>query len=438
MAKRTLGLIIAAPSSGIGKTVLTLGLVAALRRRGYVVAVAKAGPDYIDPQFLSAAAGFSCINLDSWAMSACELRTRVVKHASEADILIIEGAMGLFDGPNDGVGSTADLAEILALPVILAVDASRQAQSIAAIVHGFTTFRMNPKICGVITTKVASDRHADMVFKSLLELNICNLGAFRLDKALKLQSRHLGLVQAHEFYTLEEIVKTAGINAETHLNLDRLVALAGPIASEKPWKTAEQVIPPLGQHIAVAHDSAFSFTYPHILSDWRAQGAQISLFSPLKNEAASTEADAIFLPGGYPELYAGKLSDSNVFLDSIRQAAKRDTLIYGECGGYMVLGQSLIDSTGKAYRMSGLLSHVTSFYNPKLNIGYRTLKNAGYAWQLPKCFLGHEFHYSYLTNVGSDLPLFYASDSSGCSLGDFGGYRNNVMGSYAHVISTNH
>ncbi|HFB2048203.1 MAG: cobyrinate a,c-diamide synthase [Hyphomicrobiaceae bacterium] len=429
------GFIISAPASGSGKTMLAIGLIAALRKRGIRVVVAKTGPDYIDSQFLSAAAGCHCLNLDPWAMSENELKARVIKHTARADLLVIEGVMGLFDSPVNCNGSTADLATLLNLPVVLAVDSSRQAQSIAAIVHGFTTFRASPKVCGIIATNVASNRHANIVNKSLAEFNLLHLGSFRTDPSLKLDSRHLGLVQAQEVKKLHKMIQSASINAEKGIDLDRIIALASPLPVNASLKGIVQVVPPLGQYIAVAHDVAFSFAYPHILLDWQAQGAQIAPFSPLKNESPVAEADAIFLPGGYPELYAAQLSTSHIFLNGIQQAAERGTTIYGECGGYMVLGQVLIDSNGSTHKMAGLLSHSTSFAERKLQLGYRLLENAGYAWQLPQRLRGHEFHYSVLAEVGSDPPLFHATDSCGYELGNYGGHRNTVMGSYAHIIS---
>ncbi len=426
------GFIIAAPASGTGKTVLTLGLVAALRQHGLRVAVAKTGPDYIDPQFLAAAAGGPCLNLDPWAMPPEDLRARTARHAEGADLLVVEGVMGLFDGAAGGGGSTADLADVLGLPVILAVDAGRQAQSIAATVHGFATFRPRPEVCGVIATHVASDRHAGMVQAALDELTLPYLGALRKDSALTLLSRHLGLVQAHELAALTDVVHAARANVAAHLDLDQLVALSGSLTASAG---AVERLPSLGQHIAVADDVAFGFAYPHMLGDWQAQGAQITPFSPLKDEAPSEIADAVFLPGGYPELYAGQLAAAYIFLDGLKQAAGRGALIYGECGGYMVLGRALIDADGVSHRMADLLGHVTTFAERKRHLGYRTLENAGHARFFSQRLRGHEFHYSALADAGRDPPLFRASDSRGVELGDYGGCRGTVMGSYAHVIS---
>lgn len=427
------GIVVAAPASGTGKTVLTMGLAAALRGRGQRVAVAKTGPDYIDPQFLAAAAGGPCLNLDAWAMPPDELRVRASAHASGADFIVVEGVMGLFDGAAGGGGSTADLAAALGLPVVLVVDASRQAQSIAATVHGFATFRACPKVCAVIATQVASDRHASMVRDALVLRDVPYLGAFRRAGGLALKSRHLGLVQAHEVQALHDVVGAARANVEANINLDTLMLLAQPM---QPGDDGVMLrLPPLGQRIAVARDVAFGFSYAHMLDDWRYQGAQISYFSPLQDEAPAASCDAVFLPGGYPEIYAGKLAAAQTFLGGLWQAAGRGAVIYGECGGYMVLGRALIGADGKAHPMAGLLGHVTSFATRKRQLGYRQLENAGHTHVLPPGLRGHEFHYSVLAETGSDPALFLSRDSRGEEIGPTGGCRANVMGSYAHIIA---
>ncbi|MEM6496970.1 MAG: cobyrinic acid a,c-diamide synthase, partial [Pseudomonadota bacterium] len=192
-------------------------------------------------------------------------------------------------------------------------------------------------------------------------------------------------------------------------------------------------LPPLGQRIAVASDEAFGFVYPHIVSDWREQGAEIRFFSPLADQGPSPKVDAIFLPGGYPELHAGQLSNAHVFRDGMRTAAQTGCAIYGECGGYMVLGEALIDEHGAAHAMLGLLSHTTSFEKRERQLGYRKLKRIANA-RLPQTLYGHEFHYSTVAERGHDNPLFETADSKDQSLGKVGGARANVCGSYLHII----
>jgi cobyrinic acid a,c-diamide synthase len=415
------GLLIAAPHSGSGKTLITLGLIRALRNRGMNVASAKVGPDYIDGRFHEAASGKPCINLDYWAMGADACKARFAE--IDADIVIVEGVMGLFDGPDGAKGSTADLAEAFGLPIVLVIEASKQAQSVAAVVHGFSTYRPNLNIAGVILNRVASDRHAKMLSASL-DSKI--LGIMRQNDSAVWPSRHLGLIQAQENQQLEAFIESAasGVSRETFLdkiNESATILSNHDIESFSP-------LPPLAQNIAVAHDLAFAFAYPHLLNDWRKQGAELSLFSPLNNE--TPKGEVVFLPGGYPELHAGKLASNSAFLDALRN---HKGLIYGECGGYMVLGDAIIDGDGTSHAMAGLLPLTTSFATRKLQLGYRQLKPLNAPWKAN--LRGHEFHYSTITSKGAADPLFHASDAAGNDLGMIGQRVGNVMGSYAHVIS---
>ena len=441
MRQLTKGFIIAAPHSGSGKTLITLGLLRALRNRGLKVVSAKAGPDYIDPGFHAAATGQPCINLDYWAMGESAVRDLAFTHAGDADVLIIEGVMGLFDGPQGAKGSTADLAAALNSPVILVVDASRQGQSIAALVHGFTNFRPDVKIAGVILNRVASDRHEQIlrqalntppaVIPALSPVIAANgvqiMGTLRQIDSLNLPSRHLGLVQAQEYQQLETFIEHAASRVSRETILDMIHESA--IHLKKADNSIRALLPPLGQTIAVAHDQAFSFAYPHMLQDWRKQGAEIKLFSPLADEPPPA-ADAIFLPGGYPELHVSKLTSNRSFLDAIRSFKG---VIYGECGGYMILGDGLIDADGQHHAMAGLLPLTTSFAKPKLHLGYRQLKPFTGPWKQP--LRGHEFHYSTIESQTGGEPLFHAYDAAGNDLGPIGQRIGNVMGSYAHIIS---
>ncbi|MEL6860646.1 MAG: cobyrinate a,c-diamide synthase [Pseudomonadota bacterium] len=425
----TKGLVIAAPHSGSGKTVFTMGLARALKSKGVRLQIAKGGPGYIDPQFLSAAAVQPCFNLDKWAMGNAQLQARVAAIAGDKDMLLVEGMMGMFDGAAGMNGSTADLADTLGLPVLLLVDASGQAQSIAALVHGFATLRERPKVCGVVATRVGSARHGEMLRDAVAEIGIPFLGAVHRSEALTIPSRHLGLVQATESLSREALLRAAETYVADAVDLDLLLELAGDV----PQVGAVSPLPPLGQRIAVAKDIAFEFTYPHLLTDWRAQGAEIELFSPLANEAPSAACDAVFLPGGYPELHCATLAAADTFWTGLRQAADRGALIYGECGGYMVLGKALIDANGIAHPMAGLLDHVTSFAERQMNLGYRQMTPLGGGpWTGP--LNGHEFHYSKLVDPGTDTALFSAKDASGKDLGTHGGRRGSVMGSYMHII----
>jgi len=212
--------------------------------------------------------------------------------------------------------------------------------------------------------------------------------------------------------------------------MDALLALAKPLAASSP----PQRLPPLGQHIAIARDAAFAFLYPHLLKGWRQLGAEISFFSPLANEAPAGKADAIFLPGGYPELHAERLSQADDFMLGLKAAAQGGRLIYGECGGYMVLGTELIDAEGKTHVMSGLLPITTTFAKRKLHLGYRHFRHDG-ALPWPRELKGHEFHYSTVERQGEATALFHATDAIDRDLGTMGLQHKRVMGSYAHVIA---
>ena len=419
--------MIAAPHSGSGKTLVTLGLLRALRNRGVKVVSAKAGPDYLDPGFHAAATGQPCINLDYWAMGESAVRSHALAHSVEADLLIIEGVMGLFDGPQGAKGSTADLAEALGLPVILVVDASKQGQSIAALAEGFRSFRPSLNFAGVILNRVSSDRHEAILIEALAAIGLRVLGALRQIDSLNLPSRHLGLVQAQENQQLEAFIESAaaGVSRETFLDMIHESAADLQNHAELP----AQNLPSLGQSIAVARDEGFSFVYPHLLNAWRNAGVELHFFSPLANEPPPA-ADAVFLPGGYPELHAGKIASNTRFLDGLRSF---DGLIYGECGGYMVLGDGLIDANGQRHALAGLLPLTTSFAKRKLHLGYRQLEPLTGPWSQP--LRGHEFHYSTIEAQGGGEPLFRARDAAGNDLGKMGQRVGNVMGSYAHIIS---
>ena len=418
--------VVAAPSSGSGKTMLTLGLLRAFRNQGLRVASAKVGPDHIDPRFHEAASGTPCLNLDPWAMKREVIASLLTEINHDAELVIVEGVMGLFDGPQSGNGSTADLAQDMGLPIVLVLDCGHQGQSIAALAEGFINHRKGLTIAGLILNRVASEKHAATLTAALAPRGVHLLGLVRRSDSLNWPSRHLGLVQAQENQELELFIETTSLAVARETKLDKLLTLGSEI---RPESLSGPILPPLGQKIAVAKDLAFSFAYPHILQGWKKTGAEISLFSPLKNEAPNPESDAVFLPGGYPELHAGLLSQNHTFLSGLKSSK---ALIYGECGGFMVLGDALIDAQGQSHAMAGLLPLTTSFATRKLHLGYRQLMPLGGPWTKP--LRGHEFHYSSIESEGKADRLFKAIDAAGDNLGLIGLKRGNVMGSYAHII----
>jgi cobyrinic acid a,c-diamide synthase len=435
------GLIVAAPASGSGKTLVTFGLLRHFAQCGIAVAAAKAGPDYIDPGFHTLAGGAPCLNLDPWAMRPETLRTLVARLEEAAEIVLCEGVMGLYDGtgPDGETGATAELARLTGWPVVLVVDARGQGASVAALLRGFAGHDPRVPICGVVFNRVAGARHAALLAAAAARHlpDLCRLGAVPAQAGLALPSRHLGLVPAGEIATAESLIARAAAVVGAALDGARLLHLARPsgIAGAPPLAA----IPPLGQRIAVARDAAFCFTYPAVLDGWRHGGAEIVFFSPLADEPPDPAADAVYLPGGYPELSAGRLAAAAACFAGLRRAAAAGRPIYGECGGYMALGRALIDAAGARHRMAGLLPLETSFAERRRHLGYRALRllESGPLGDAGAGFRGHEFHYaSILTEDAEDAaaPLFAIADSCGNDLGTCGLREGSVCGSFIHLI----
>ncbi|WP_419730019.1 cobyrinate a,c-diamide synthase [Lichenicola sp.] len=431
------GLLIAAPRSGSGKTTVALGLIAALVRRGVPVRAAKAGPDYIDPAFHAAASGHDSLNLDSWAMPPALLDATLAHAAAESELLVVETAMGLFDGvdgPPGRRGRGADLAARFRMPVLLVLDISGQSQSVAAVAHGFATLDPAVRVAGVILNRVASPRHHAGAASALRDAGIAVLGSMPREAGLALPERHLGLVQAREHGTLAAFLDTLAAMAERDLDLGAILRLAAPI--EPAPGDFGPAIPPPGQRIAIADDAAFSFLYPHLAQGWQRAGAELLAFSPLADEPPPDAADCCWLPGGYPELHAGRLAAASRFHHGLTRFAETRP-VHGECGGYMVLGQALTDAHGTAHAMTGLLGHSTSYAKRRMHLGYReaTLLADTAIGRRGQVLRGHEFHYASVTDPGADPPLAELADAAGNRLGPAGGRRGLVSGSFFHAIA---
>jgi cobyrinic acid a,c-diamide synthase len=432
------GLIIAAASSGSGKTTVTLALLALLRRRGVAVASCKVGPDYIDPQFHARATGRPCFNLDGWAMRPATFAHLVQRATHDAELLIVEGVMGLFDGaPSDAAlapGSTAEIAARTKLPVVLALRAKGIGATAAALLQGLKQHHPDVHVAGVIFNEVGGERHRAMLAQAAARAGLPVLGYLPAVDDIALPSRHLGLVQAREHDSFDRYLDRLCAHFAPHLELDalRALAMAPTIVASGPARA----IPPLGQRIAVADDVAFGFSYAATLLGWRAAGAEIVRFSPLAGEGPDAIADAIYLPGGYPELHAGKLAANGAFIDGLRQAARKGTTIYGECGGYMALGEGLIDADGARHAMAGLLPVVTSFAERKLHLGYRrgTLLADSPLGKTGGVFRGHEFHYATVVSEGEGESVFDVADAACRKLGRQGRRQGSVFGSFLHLI----
>ena len=431
------GLILAAPASASGKTTLTLALLRHLRNSGRTIASAKAGPDYIDPAFHGAASGTPCLNLDAWAMRRETIAALVASLERRAELVLCEGAMGLFDGAGQsGHGSTGDLAALTGWPVVLVVDVAGQAGSAAALLRGFMSHRPDVPVAGVIFNRVGGPRHAGMLENSVRTAlpGLPILGHVPRHAELALPERHLGLVQAAEHPDLDGFLDRAAALVSAAIDLERLLGLVR--SSSLAALPAAQPLPPLGQRIAVARDVAFAFAYPAMLEGWRSAGAELSLFSPLADEGPAADADAVFLPGGYPELHAGTLAGNQRFLAGLAAASRRAAVIYGECGGYMVLGRGLVDASGARHAMAGLLPLETSFAERRRQLGYRQarLAAAGPLGKAGAVFRGHEYHYATIIDEGGGAPLFAAADADGSGLGTAGRVSERVMGSFLHLV----
>ncbi len=428
------GLILAAPASGSGKTTITLALLRAFSNAGVVATSAKIGPDYIDPGFHAAATGKPCFNLDSWAMSADTFAHLVRRCESGSELVIAEGVMGLFDGAANGQGSTADVAKKTGWPVILVVDAAGMAASAAALVHGFASYDRDLEIAGLIFNCIGGPGHASLLRQAVDGIGIPVFGCVPRNPALALPDRHLGLIQAREHPDLQHYLEATAQHVAAHVDMKQLLACARP--STRTASTDRPPIPPIGQNIAVAHDHAFAFSYPFVLDGWRSAGASVAMFSPLADETPAEDTDAVYLPGGYPELHACELAAARSFMDGLRAAARRGATIYGECGGYMVLGRGLVDTHGERHGMCDLLPVETSFENPGLTLGYRTLRTTADSplGSRGTEYRGHEFHFASTLARDDGAHLFAAYDAQGHELGAAGIRSGSVMGSFIHLV----
>ena len=434
----TRGLMIAAPRSGSGKTTATLGLLRAFRRRGVDVVGLKSGPDYIDPAFHAAASGREGVNLDSWAMAPNLLAALAAQTVNESTLALCEASMGLFDGvpaERGRTGASADVAASLGMPVLLVIDVTGQAQSAAAIVKGCAAYDERLKVAGVIVNRVASERHRRLVVEAIEAMGVPVVGALPRNDTIALPERHLGLVQAGETEALDARLDAIADFIEAHVDCDRVLALAADLSLASSSAARAAVRPP-GRRIALARDAAFSFIYPHLVQGWRAAGAEIVPFSPLADEPPPSDCDVCWLPGGYPELHAGRLAAAERFRDGLRRFAETRP-VHGECGGYMALGESLIDASGVAHPMAGLLGVETSFEKRRMTLGYREARIAsdcalGTAGMVLR---GHEFHYATIVASGADDPFAFVRDVYGAPEAPSGSRRGRVTGSFFHVIA---
>ena len=441
MTRMAPGIMVSALRSGAGKTLVTLGLQRAARRCGHSVVGIKCGPDYIDPGFHRIATGQVGTNLDSWMMGDLLMETLVRDASAHSDLVIGEGAMGLFDGveaPAGRTGAAADVARHMGWPVVLVIDISGQGMTAGAAALGCAHFDPGLTIAGVILNNAASDRHARLAAAGVAAAGLELFGILPRDEQFRLPERHLGLVQAEETAGIDERIERLADVIQSRLDVGRILAHAATrIAPAPPRAQGRHGLPPPGQRIAVAADCAFSFFYQHLASSWRRDGAELMPFSPLADEAPDPAADAVWLAGGYPELHAGRLAACQTFLQGIREFS-RTRPVHGECGGYMVLGERLTDASGNTHQMAGLLPLATSFLRRQLSLGYRvaTLLADGVLGPAGSRIAGHIFHYSTVEYADERVPAFARlADSTGAPSLPAGQRLGHVTGSFFHAVA---
>ncbi|MDF1553059.1 MAG: cobyrinate a,c-diamide synthase [Deferrisomatales bacterium] len=430
----TSAFLLAAPHSGSGKTTCTLAILAALRARGLRVQAFKVGPDYIDPAHHAHITGRPSHNLDTWMLPAEANWRLFATAAADADVCVVEGVMGLFDGV-DGrrpLGSSADLARQLGLPVVLVVDARSMARSAAALVHGFATFDPELQLLGVVWNRVGSANHRRILDESLATAGLPEaLGALPRDGELCLAERHLGLVTPEDAAPTPAQVRRLAAVAEEHLDLDRLLAQTRRAVPCPPPAPAPVVSRSL--RIGVARDQAFCFYYAENLRLLERAGARLVPFRPCDGDGVPSGVAGLYLGGGYPELHATRLSGNTAFLDGIRQLHQAGTPIYAECGGFMTLCQGLTDANGAFHPMAGLYPARTEMNRRAFRLGYREVRTAGAAGT-ELTLRGHEFHYSHVSEMPAEVTRRYRVTNARSEPLPAEGYQlGNTLAGYIHL-----
>ena len=431
------GFVVAGPSSGAGKTTVTLGLMAALKRRGLIVQPFKCGPDFIDPGHHQRVCGRPSRNLDGWMLTPATNEAIFFRHAASADISVAEGVMGLFDGVSrsSGVGSTAEMATILGLPILFVVDASKMAGSAAALVHGFATFDPAVHLAGVIFNKVGSASHYGLL-KDALERagDTVSLGYLPRDEQLRIPERYLGLVTADECVLSEQAVAHLADLIEQYVDLDRVLDVAGVVSGRSERVASTQIATRV--RIGVARDRAFCFYYEDNCDALRAAGADLVAFSPLDDRELPDTLDALYFGGGYPELWAEALTANVNMQTDVRRFIESGRAVYAECGGLMYLAQAIQGRDGRTWPMVGALPFTVVMTERLQRFGYVevTLTHDCVLGVAGTTARGHSFHCSRIADVPTDILQSYrlrytlagAEEAEGFSVG-------SVLASYIHL-----
>lgn len=420
-------ILIGAASSGSGKTTLTLGLLRALKNRGLKVQPYKCGPDYIDTKYHTLAAGEESVNLDSYLSSDAHLQSLYASYGASADVCVTEGVMGLFDGYDRMRGSSAEIARLLRIPVVLVVNARSTAYSVAPLIYGFKNFCKDIHIAGVIFNMVGSAAHYDSLQEACRDAGVECLGYLPRQKEIEIPSRHLGLTLDKQF-AFDAFADRIAALVEEHIDVDRLLSRfsGGSVSDSVPTLRVAETVGGTAMKIAVARDEAFNFMYRENIARLQRMG-QVTFFSPL-NDAELPEADWVYLPGGYPECYLTQLSDNRGMLQSVAAYVEKGGKLLAECGGMMYLCRSITGMEGKRYPMAGVLPQDATMEGMKLKMGYRNFVYNGVSVR------GHEFHYSRIVPADDILPSVAELYSAKGMKVDTPLYRyKNVIAGYTHL-----
>ncbi|MFC0270567.1 cobyrinate a,c-diamide synthase [Metabacillus herbersteinensis] len=428
-------LVIAGTGSGVGKTTLTIGLMSAFKKKGYTVQGFKCGPDYIDPTYHTAVTGRASRNLDSWMLSH-EMVKGIFYHGSRgADLAIIEGVMGFYDGkdPLTNSGTTAEISMITKSPVVLVVNCASMARSAAAIVKGFQCFAEGPNIVAVIANNVGSKGHFEIVKEAIQqECQIPVVGYLKRDERIEIPERHLGLVPSIERGELDTFFNQLGQLVSETIDIDRLYELAeAPIIHIE--ESLFQHMPKQNVRIAIAKDEAFNFYYKENLELLEAFGADIVEFSPLRGETLPEHADGLYLGGGFPEEFAADLAEQTDVMRSIKDALQKGLPTLAECGGFMYLTEAIETTDGSKHKMLGVVPGKVKMQTKLAALGYREITGLEGNFLLKGGLLakGHEFHYS--TFHPNEEIVKNAYETKGMRGVKKEGYVNgNLIAGYTH------
>ena len=438
---RTPRLVIAGTASNVGKTILTAGLIAAFKARALTVQSFKVGPDYIDAAYLAHVSGRPCRNLDSWMLGEGALRQVLAQGALGADLALVEGMLGLFDGRSGSTdGSTADVARIIKAPVVLVINVNDMTESAAAVALGFKSFAESPRIAGVLLNNVRSDAHRRRAEDAIWDIaKLPVLGALRAMPQLDIPQRERGLLPVTENKEWDRMIGVLAETIDRDVDLDLLLRIANkaelvPLVPKKIF----QGKPDAGRtvRLAVAYDDAFNFYYPENLELLEEHGAQVVPFSPLEDEQLPQDAAGIYLGGGFPEVFVAPLAKNRSMAESIQRAYRSGIPIYAECGGLMYLGRSLRTDSGTTERMAGVIPVDVEMDGQIHRFGYRQLLTLEDSILSPRgqFYRGHEFHWSRITGHNGDLkPAYQMQNAEGDVIGYEGFVAPNLLASYVHL-----